>query len=140
MKKYFFAFFTTRFVFSTIKKKRRGDMNRMMNRVALIGRLTKDPELFYTKQGIAYARICVAVNRGFRNSLGEQQADFIHCMIWRKSAENVMMYCKKGELVGITGHIHTSQYNNESGKRIYKTEVVIERITFLEKKKEQAPQ
>ena len=62
-------------------------MNRMMNRVALIGRLTKDPELFYTKQGIAYARICVAVNRGFRNSLGEQQADFIHCMIWRKSAE-----------------------------------------------------
>lgn len=140
MKKYFFAFFTTRFVFSTIKKKRRGDMNRMMNRVALIGRLTKDPELFYTKQGIAYARICVAVNRGFRNSLGEQQADFIHCMIWRKSAENVMMYCKKGELVGITGHIHTSQYNNENGKRIYKTEVVIERITFLEKKKEQAPQ
>lgn len=115
-------------------------MNRMMNRVALIGRLTKDPELFYTKQGIAYARICVAVNRGFRNSLGEQQADFIHCMIWRKSAENVTMYCKKGELVGITGHIHTSQYNNESGKRIYKTEVVIERITFLERKKEQAPQ
>ncbi|MGG0185589.1 single-stranded DNA-binding protein [Bacillus rhizoplanae] len=112
----------------------------MMNRVVLIGRLTKDPELYYTKQGIAYARLCVAVNRGFRNSLGEQQADFINCMIWRKSAENVTMYCKKGVLVGITGHIHTSQYNNESGKRIYKTEVVIERITFLEKKKEQAPQ
>lgn len=53
----------------------------MMNRVVLIGRLTKDPELYYTKQGIAYARLCVAVNRGFRNSLGEQQADFIHCQI-----------------------------------------------------------
>jgi len=53
----------------------------MMNRVVLIGRLTKDPELYYTKQGIAYARICVAVNRGFRNSLGEQQADYIYCVI-----------------------------------------------------------
>jgi len=52
-----------------------------MNRVVLIGRLTKDPELYYTKQGIAYARICVAVNRGFRNSLGEQQADYIYCVI-----------------------------------------------------------
>ncbi|CAM4238745.1 single-stranded DNA-binding protein [Bacillus manliponensis] len=111
----------------------------MMNRVVLIGRLTKDPELYYTKQGIAYARLCVAVNRGFRNSLGEQQADFIHCIIWRKSAENVTLYCKKGSLVGVTGHIHTSHYDNEMGKRVYKTEVVIERITFLERKKEEAP-
>ncbi|CDN35585.1 single-stranded DNA-binding protein [Bacillus mycoides] len=53
----------------------------MMNRVVLIGRLTKEPELYYTKQGVAYARICVAVNRGFRNSLGEQQVDFINCVI-----------------------------------------------------------
>ncbi|AIK36329.1 MULTISPECIES: single-stranded DNA-binding protein [Bacillus] len=110
----------------------------MMNRVVLIGRLTKDPELYYTKQGIAYARICVAVNRGFRNSLGEQQADYIYCVVWRKSAENVSDYCQKGSLVGITGRIHTSNYDNEQGKRVYKTEVVIERITFLERKKEEA--
>ena len=101
-----------------------------MNRVVLIGRLTKEPELYYTKQGVAYARACVAVNRGFRNSLGEQQVDFINCIVWRKSAENVTEYCKKGSLVGITGRIQTSNYDDEQGKRIYRTEVVIESITF----------
>ncbi|WP_242144761.1 MULTISPECIES: single-stranded DNA-binding protein [unclassified Bacillus cereus group] len=108
----------------------------MMNRVVLVGRLTKDPELYYTKQGIPYARICIAVKRGFRNSLGEQQADYIYCVVWRKSAENVSEYCRKGALVGITGRIHTSNYENDQGKRIYRTEVVIERITFLERKRE----
>lgn len=111
---------------------------RRLNRVVLIGRLTKEPELYYTKQGVAYARICVAVNRGFRNSLGEQQVDFINCVVWRKSAENVAEYCKKGSLVGITGRIQTSNYNDEQGKRIYRTEVVIESITFLERRREGA--
>ena len=74
-----------------------------MNRVVLIGRLTKEPELYYTKQGVAYARICIAVNRGFRNSLGEQQVDFINCVVWRKSAENVTEYCKKDHLLGLQG-------------------------------------
>lgn len=109
-----------------------------MNRVVLIGRLTKEPELYYTKQGVAYARIGVAVNRGFRNSLGEQQVDFINCVVWRKSAENVTEYCKKGSLVGITGRIQTSNYDDEQGKRIYRTEVVIESITFLERRREGA--
>ena len=89
-----------------------------MNRVVLIGRLTKEPELYYTKQGVAYARVCVAVNRGFRNSLGEQQVDFINCVVWRKSAENVTEYCKKGSLVelpdvfirGITRTIKEREY------------------------------
>ncbi|MDN8630854.1 single-stranded DNA-binding protein [Bacillus paranthracis] len=110
----------------------------MMNRVVLIGRLTKEPELYYTKQGVAYARACVAVNREFRNSLGEQQVDFINCVVWRKSAENVTEYCKKGSLVGITGRIQTSNYDDEQGKRIYRTEVVIESITFLERRREGA--
>ncbi|MGR4032848.1 single-stranded DNA-binding protein, partial [Bacillus sp. ZZQ-131] len=86
----------------------------------------------------AYARICIAVNRGFRNSLGEQQVDFINCVVWRKSAENVTEYCKKGSLVGITGRIQTSNYDDEQGKRIYRTEVVIESITFLERRREGA--
>lgn len=107
-----------------------------MNRVVLIGRLTKEPELYYTKQGVAYARICVAVNRGFRNSLGEQQVDFINCQIWRRSAENVSEYCTKGSLVGINGRIHTSNYDDNQGKRIYRTEVVIESITFLDRRLE----
>ncbi|MEH7533963.1 single-stranded DNA-binding protein [Bacillus toyonensis] len=110
----------------------------MMNRVVLIGRLTKDPELYYTKQGVAYARICVAVNRGFRNSLGEQQADFINCVVWRRAAENVTKYCTKGSLVGITGRIYTNNYDDEKGKKIYRTEVVIESITFLERRREGA--
>ncbi|MBG9858837.1 single-stranded DNA-binding protein [Bacillus wiedmannii] len=110
----------------------------MMNRVVLIGRLTKEPELYYTKQGVAYARVCVAVNSGFRNSLGEQQVDFINCLVWRKSAENVTEYCTKGSLVGITGRIHTSNYEGDQGKRIYRTEVVIESITFLERRREGA--
>ncbi|EOO22969.1 MULTISPECIES: single-stranded DNA-binding protein [Bacillus] len=110
----------------------------MMNRVVLIGRLTKEPELYFTKQGVAYARICVAVNRGFRNSLGEQQVDFINCVVWRRSAENVTEYCTKGSLVGITGRIHTNNYDDEKGKKIYRTEVVIESITFLERRREGA--
>ncbi|HFR4186097.1 single-stranded DNA-binding protein [Bacillus cereus] len=110
----------------------------MMNRVVLIGRLTKEPELYYTKQGVAYARVCVAVNRGFRNSLGEQQVDFINCVVWRRSAENVTEYCTKGSLVGITGRIHTRNYEGDKGKRTYITEVMIESITFLEKRREDA--
>ncbi|KEH50597.1 Single-stranded DNA-binding protein [Bacillus thuringiensis serovar kurstaki str. HD-1] len=78
------------------------------------------------------------MNRGFRNSLGEQQVDFINCVVWRKSAENVAEYCKKGSLVGITGRIQTSNYDDEQGKRIYRTEVVIESITFLERRREGA--
>lgn len=113
---------------------------RRLNRVVLIGRLTKEPELYYTKQGVAYARICVAVNRGFRNSLGEQQVDFINCVVWRRSAENVTEYCTKGSLVGITGRIHTSNYDDEQGKRVYRTEVLIENITFLERRRESASQ
>ncbi len=68
------------------------------------------------------------MNRGFRNSLGEQQVDFINCVVWRKSAENVTEYCTKGSLVGITGRIQTSNYDDEQGKRVYRTEVVIERV------------
>ncbi|MEC3533802.1 single-stranded DNA-binding protein [Bacillus thuringiensis] len=107
----------------------------MMNRVVLIGRLTKEPELYYTKQGVAYARICIAVTRGFRNSLGEQQVDFINCVVWRKSAENVAEYCKKGSLVGFTGRIQTSNYDVEQGKRIYITEVLIASINFLDRRR-----
>lgn len=80
------------------------------------------------------------MNRGFRNSLGEQQVDFINCVVWRRSAENVTEYCTKGSLVGITGRIHTSNYDDEQGKRVYRTEVLIENITFLERRRESASQ
>uniref|UniRef100_UPI001BB35426 single-stranded DNA-binding protein n=1 Tax=Bacillus hominis TaxID=2817478 RepID=UPI001BB35426 len=65
---------------------------------------------------------------------------FINCVVWRKSAENVTEYCMKGSLVGITGRIHTSNYDDEQGKRVFRTEVVIESITFLERRREGASQ
>ncbi|MFC5772690.1 single-stranded DNA-binding protein [Ectobacillus antri] len=107
----------------------------MMNRVVLIGRLTKDPELLYTKQGIAYMKVRIAVSRGYRNSQGEQETDFIDCNVWRKMAENVSLYCKKGALIGISGRIRTSSFENEQGKRMYRTEITAENLSFLERKK-----
>lgn len=110
----------------------------MINRVVLTGRLTRDPELQYSKQGIPYAKIRIAVNRNFKNGNGEQETDFIDCTVWRKSAETVTQYCKKGSLIGVTGRIQTSSYTNQEGKRMYRTDVSAENVTFLERKKENA--
>lgn len=72
----------------------------MINRVVLVGRLTKDPELRYTPSGVAMSIFTLAVNRTFKNENGEQQADFINCIVWRKQAENSANFLKKGSLVG----------------------------------------
>lgn len=77
----------------------------MLNRVVLVGRLTKDPELSYTPNGTAVANFTVAVNRPFSNQQGEREADFINCVIWRKQAENLVNYMKKGSMIGIDGRI-----------------------------------
>ncbi len=110
----------------------------MMNKVVLIGRLTKDPELYYTKQGIAYVKFRLAVSRSFKNSLGQQEADFIDCTVWRKPAENIAIYCKKGSLVGVTGRIHNNNFENQEGKKVYRTEVTADSVAFLERKKVEA--
>ncbi len=73
----------------------------MINRVVLVGRLTRDPELRYTANGAAVASFTVAVNRQFTNSQGEREADFINCVIWRKAAENFANFTNKGSLVGL---------------------------------------
>ena len=75
----------------------------MINRVVLVGRLTKDPELRYTPNGIASCRFTVAVNRTFANEQGERDADFISCVAWRKQAENLANYQRKGALIGLEG-------------------------------------
>ena len=77
----------------------------MINRVVLVGRLTKDPELHYTPNGIASCRFQVAVNRTFKVQNGEQEADFINCQAWRKHAENLANFMKKGSLIGLVGRI-----------------------------------
>ncbi|UED81060.1 single-stranded DNA-binding protein [Lysinibacillus sp. CD3-6] len=103
----------------------------MINRVVIVGRLTKDPELRYTPNGIASCRFTVAVNRPFKNE-GEQQADFIPCMAWRKQAENLANFMKKGNLIGVEGRIQTGSYEGQDGKRVFTTDVVADSIQFLE--------
>jgi single-strand DNA-binding protein len=103
-----------------------------MNRVILVGRLTKDPDLRYTPNGIAVATFTLAVNRAFANQQGDREADFINCVIWRKQAENVAKYLKKGSLAGVDGRLQTRNYDGQDGKRVYVTEVLAESVQFLE--------
>ncbi|EAG8116659.1 single-stranded DNA-binding protein [Listeria monocytogenes] len=104
----------------------------MMNRVVLVGRLTKDPELRYTPAGVAVATFTLAVNRTFTNQNGEREADFIQCVVWRKPAENVANFLKKGSMAGVDGRIQTRNYEDNDGKRVFVTEVVAESVQFSE--------
>jgi single-strand DNA-binding protein len=106
----------------------------MMNRVVLVGRLTKDPDLRYTPNGVAVATFTLAVNRAFTNQQGEREADFINCVVWRRPAENVANFLKKGSLAGVDGRIQTRNYEGQDGKRVYVTEVMAESVQFLEPK------
>jgi single-strand DNA-binding protein len=104
----------------------------MMNRVVLVGRLTKDPELRITPSGVPVASFTLAVGRPFSNQQGEREADFINCVVWRKPAENVANYLKKGSLAGVDGRMQTRTYDGQDGKRVYVTEVLAESVQFLE--------
>ncbi|MBB4826958.1 single-strand DNA-binding protein [Sporosarcina luteola] len=104
----------------------------MINRVVLVGRLTKDPELKYTQSGIAVTRFTLAVNRTFSNQSGEREADFINCVTWRKQAENTANFLRKGSLAGVEGRIQTSSFDGQDGKRVFMTEVVADSVQFLE--------
>ena len=95
-----------------------------MNVVALIGRMTRDPELRRTAQGDAVTSFTIAVERDYTGKDGQKEADFINCVIWRKPAENVEKYCSKGSLVGVKGGIQTRHYDNAQGQRVNVVEVV----------------
>ncbi|WP_062351660.1 single-stranded DNA-binding protein [Bacillus kwashiorkori] len=103
----------------------------MLNQVTLVGRLTRDPEIKFTNDGIPVTQVIIAVSRGFRDNNGIVQADFVQCTLWRKVAENTAQYCKKGSIIGITGRIQTRNYENQEGRKIYVTEVVADRVRFL---------
>lgn len=105
----------------------------MINTVTLVGRLTKDPELRYTPSGVAVARFTLAVNRTFKKE-GEQQADFINIVTWRKTAENTANFLRKGSLAGVGGRIQTGSYDGQDGKKVFTVEVVAENVQFLEPK------
>ena len=109
----------------------------MINRVILVGRLTRNPELKYTANGIANLQFSLAVNRSYTGANGEKQADFINCMAWRGTAENMTKFLKKGALIGIEGRIETSSYQTADGSTRYSTYVVCDHVQFLESKKSQ---
>ena len=110
----------------------------MINRVVLVGRLTRDPELRYTTNNIANLRFTVAVNRQFSNQNGERQADFINCVAWRAQAENMARFLKKGSLIGVEGRIETGSYQGQDGQMRYTTDVIADSVQFLEPRSAQS--
>jgi single-strand DNA-binding protein len=108
----------------------------MINRTTLTGRLTKDIELKYTQSGTAVASFTLAVDRQFTGKDGNRETDFINCVIWRKSAENLTQFVSKGSLLGVDGRIQVRNYENQQGQRVYVTEVVVDNFALLESRKE----
>ncbi|QPA42348.1 single-stranded DNA-binding protein (plasmid) [Bacillus paranthracis] len=104
-----------------------------MNNVALVGRLTKDPDLRYTPNGVAVATFTLAVPHKYVDDAGNRGSNFINCVIWRKQAENMANYIKKGHRVGVSGEIQSRNYENQNNERVYVTEVLAENVTFLDK-------
>ncbi|MDN4069974.1 single-stranded DNA-binding protein [Paenibacillus vini] len=104
----------------------------MLNRVILIGRLTRDPELRYTPSGVATTGFTLAVDRPFTSQGGEREADFIQVVTWRQLAETCANYLKKGRLTAVEGRIQVRNYENNEGKRVYVTEVIADNVRFLE--------
>lgn len=104
----------------------------MLNRVILIGRLTREPELRYTPAGVAVTQFSLAVDRPFSSNQGEREADFIPVVTWRQLAETCANYLKKGRLTAVEGRIQVRNYENNEGKRVYVTEVIADNVRFLE--------
>lgn len=106
----------------------------MLNRVVLVGRLTKNPEFRTTPSGVEVATFTLAVNRTFTNAQGEREADFINVVVFRKQAKNVNDYLSKGSLAGVDGRVQSRNYENNEGRRVFVTEVVADSVQFLDTK------
>lgn len=106
----------------------------MINNVVLVGRLTRDVELRYTANGTAVGSFTVALDRPFTNQSGERETDFVNCVAWRKTAETLANFTRKGSLIGVQGRIQTRNYTNQSGQKVYVTEVVCDTFSMLESK------
>ncbi len=107
----------------------------MLNRICLIGRLTRDPELRYTSSGKAVANFTLAVDRGFKGQDGNKEVDFIDAVIWEKQAENVSQYLKKGSLCAVEGRLQIRSYEDQKGNKRKAAEVVASSVQFLDSKK-----
>lgn len=102
-----------------------------MNNVQLVGRFTRDPEVRYSDGGSTVARFNIAVDRRFRKD-GQQEADFISCVAFGKTAEFIEKWFRKGERIGLTGHIQTGSYTNQDDQKVYTTDVVADNVEFVE--------
>ena len=107
-----------------------------MNKVILMGRLTRDPEVRYTQSNTAVASFSIAVNRRFVRQGEERKADFINIVAWNQTAEFVSKYFKKGQQVGVIGRIQTRNYDDADGKKVYVTEVVAEEVYFADSRRD----
>ena len=108
-----------------------------MNKVIIVGRLTRDPEMRTTQSGLTNTTFTVAVSRNYTNQNGERDADFFNCVTWRKQAEIVAKYCTKGTQVAVEGRLQTRSYDAQDGTKRYVTEIVVENIEFLGSKNQQ---
>lgn len=110
-----------------------------MNKCELVGRLTKDPELKLTSNQTAYCNFTIAVDRRFKDSNGQRQADFINCVAWKQTATFVQKYFHKGNRIGIVGSIQTRQYEDNAGVKHFVTEVIVDEVEFVESQTQTAP-
>lgn len=106
----------------------------MINRVVLVGRLTKSPELRKTQNGTSVCKFTLAVNRRVTGQ-GQLDADFISCVAWNKTADLMLQYLNKGSLIGIEGRLQTGRFTNNSGETIYTCDVMVDSLQFLDPKK-----
>lgn len=105
-----------------------------MNKVILVGNLTRDPELITTNNGISLCRFTLAVQRRYASNEGEREADFINVVVWRAAADNCYKYLKKGSKAGVVGSMQTRSYDAQDGTKRYTTDVVAEEVEFLSSK------
>lgn len=106
----------------------------MVNQVVLIGRITRDLEMRSTSTGKEVMNFTIAVNRNYKNQSGEYDADFIGCIAFNQSARFMSSYMQKGQLISVTGRIQTRNYDNNSGQRVYVTEVIADSVNSLERR------
>ena len=106
----------------------------MINRAVICGRLVRDPELRRTSNGTPVTSFTVAVNRTFKNSDGQQEADFLNCVAWNKTAEIVDQYCSKGNLVGVEGRLQSGSYQDNQGNNRTVVEIIADQVQFMQSK------
>ena len=108
----------------------------MLNKVILMGRFTRDPELRSTPQGISTCAFSIAVDRNFVRQGEERKADFINCVAWRQTAEFISKYFREGSMVALEGSIQTRSWDDAEGKKRYATEVIVNQVYFAESKRD----